>query len=46
MDPAVVERVVTEVDGDLRSGTWDQRYGHLRDLDALDVGVRIVVAHP
>lgn len=46
MDPAVVERVVTEVDRDLRSGTWDQRYGHLRDLDALDVGVRLVVAHP
>lgn len=29
---------------DLRSGEWDRRNGHLRDLDALDVGYRIVVA--
>ena len=29
---------------DLRSGEWDRRYGHLRDLDELDVGYRLVVA--
>jgi hypothetical protein len=46
MDPAVVERVVAEVDQDLRAGTWDRRHGHLRDLDELDVGMRLVVAHP
>jgi len=46
MDPAVVERVVAEVDQDLREGTWDRRHGHLRDLDELDVGMRLVVAHP
>jgi SAM-dependent methyltransferase len=46
LDPDVVKRVVAEVDGDLRSGTWDQRYGYVRHLDELDVGMRIVVAHP
>jgi SAM-dependent methyltransferase len=46
MDPAVVKRVVAEVDRDLRNGTWDRRHGHLRNLDELDVGMRLVVAHP
>jgi SAM-dependent methyltransferase len=46
MDPAVVARVVAEVDRDLTDGTWDRRYGHLRRLDELDVGMRLVVAHP
>lgn len=46
MDPAVIERTVAEVDRDLRSGCWDDRYGHLRQLDELDVGMRLVVGHP
>jgi SAM-dependent methyltransferase len=29
---------------DLRSGRWDERFGHLRRLDELDVGYRLVVA--
>ena len=28
---------------DLDSGAWEQRYGHLRKLDELDVGLRLVV---
>ncbi|HYG11982.1 MAG TPA: class I SAM-dependent methyltransferase [Pyrinomonadaceae bacterium] len=40
----VVDRVVAEVSRDLASGLWDSRYGHLRNLDALDVGLRLVVA--
>jgi hypothetical protein len=28
----------------LNSGRWDERYGHLRKLDALDVGLRLIVA--
>jgi hypothetical protein len=43
MDPAVVKRVAAEVGTDLTNGTWDQRYGHLSDLDELDVGMRLVV---
>ena len=44
MPADVVERVVSEISRDLASGLWDDRYGHLRDLDALDVGLRLVVA--
>jgi SAM-dependent methyltransferase len=40
----VIDRVVAEVSRDLASGLWDDRYGHLRSLDALDVGLRLVVA--
>jgi ubiquinone/menaquinone biosynthesis C-methylase UbiE len=29
---------------DLESGEWDQRYGHLREMRELDVGLRLVVA--
>ncbi|MEM7326251.1 MAG: class I SAM-dependent methyltransferase [Actinomycetota bacterium] len=32
------------LDADLRSGAWDERYGHLRELETLDVGYRLVVA--
>jgi len=29
---------------DLASGSWDERYGHLRGLEELDVGLRIVIS--
>lgn len=44
MPTNVVDRVVSEVSRDLASGLWDDRYGHLRSLDAFDVGLRLVVA--
>ena len=44
MTPAAVERVVAEVSRDLESGVWDQRHGHLRQLEAFDSGLRLVVA--
>jgi SAM-dependent methyltransferase len=44
MPTNVVDRVVAEVSRDLASGRWDERNGHLRKLDALDVGLRLVVA--
>jgi SAM-dependent methyltransferase len=44
MPTDVVDRVVSNVSRDLASGLWDERYGYLRDLDALDVGLRLVVA--
>ena len=46
MDTAVVERVVAAVEGDLQSGVWDTRHGHLRGLDAYDAGLRLVVNTP
>lgn len=44
MSTNVVARVVSDVSRDLASGLWDDRYGHLRSLAALDVGLRLVVA--
>lgn len=35
----------SRLEADLQSGDWDRRYGHLRDLPALDVGYRLVIAH-
>jgi SAM-dependent methyltransferase len=46
MKAEVVERVVTAVGDDLRSGAWDGRHGHLRSLPELDVGLRVVVGVP
>jgi hypothetical protein len=36
--------VVEAVGRDLRDGTWDARYGHLRELEEYDVGYRLIVA--
>jgi SAM-dependent methyltransferase len=46
MPTQVVDRVVAEVSRDLASGRWDDRHGYLRSLDALDVGLRLIVATP
>ena len=42
----VVARVVSEVSRDLASGLWDSRYGYLRNLNELDVGLRLIIATP
>jgi SAM-dependent methyltransferase len=44
MQPGVVDRCVAAVGRDLASGAWDERHGHLRELDAYDAGLRLVVA--
>ena len=31
--------------GDLTSGAWRDKYGHLLDLDELDLGYRVIVSH-
>lgn len=46
MDQADAARIADSVARDLRSGAWDERNGHLRDLDELDVGMRLVIARP
>ncbi len=46
MPEDVVERVVSAVERDLRTGDWERRHGHLRQLDRLDVGLRLVVGRP
>ncbi len=44
MSPSVVERVVNAVSDDLRTGRWDARNGHLRNLAEFDAGLRLVVS--
>jgi SAM-dependent methyltransferase len=46
MDPEVIARVVAAVQRDLDSGTWDERNGHLRELDEFDAGLRLIVNRP
>jgi SAM-dependent methyltransferase len=46
MDAAVIQRVVSAVERDLASGAWDQRYGYLRELDAFDAGLRLIINTP
>jgi SAM-dependent methyltransferase len=43
MPAGVVRRVVADVKRDLESGVWEKRHGHLRELDQLDVGLRLIV---
>lgn len=43
---AEVQRVVTALSRDLADGTWDARHGRLRQLDAYDAGLRLVVNWP
>lgn len=40
----VVDRVVSDVRRDLEDGSWERRYGYLRSLSSLDVGLRLIVA--
>src|SRR4051812_35572854 len=46
LDDAVERRCVDAVRADLASGAWDARHGHLRELDAYDVGLRLIVGTP
>jgi SAM-dependent methyltransferase len=43
IDQAAVKRGLCRLEADLASGAWAARYGHLRDLDELDTGLRLVV---
>jgi SAM-dependent methyltransferase len=42
IDPAEVERDLAALRADLESGAWDERYGELRQLPELDVGLRLL----
>jgi SAM-dependent methyltransferase len=46
MGPEVVDRVLTALERDLRSGEWDRRHGHLRRLEDYDVGLRLIINTP
>lgn len=44
LSPSDAERGTQRLRDDLRSGAWDARFGHLRELPELDLGYRLVVA--
>lgn len=39
-----VEEGVARLQSDLESGAWEARFGHLRGVDEIDCGYRLVVA--
>lgn len=39
-----VERGLQRLQDDLDSGAWEQRYGHLRELEAMDLGYKLIIA--
>jgi len=43
LEQAEVDDGLTRLAADLASGAWDRRYGHLRTLDELDCGHRLIV---
>ena len=44
--PDVRARATAALERDLAAGEWDRRHGHLRSLDRLDAGQRLLVHHP
>jgi hypothetical protein len=38
------EAGMARLSGDLASGEWRRKYGHLLELDELDLGYRVIVA--
>lgn len=42
MDAAQERKAITKLGADLKSGAWDERHGHLREREKLDVGLRLV----
>jgi hypothetical protein len=40
------EAGLARLSGDLVSGEWHRKYGHLLELDELDLGYRVIVAGP
>ena len=44
LDGDVMARGVANLEADLKSGVWESRFGHLRSIDALDAGYRLLVA--
>jgi hypothetical protein len=44
LPPDVLARGSARLAADLQSGEWDRRHGHLRQLEQLDVGHRLITA--
>lgn len=46
LDEGVEERIVARLGADLESGLWDERHGHLREMDSFEGSLRLVVSEP
>jgi SAM-dependent methyltransferase len=44
--PEAEERIVTRLARDLESGLWDERYRYLREMDAFEGSLRLIVSEP
>jgi SAM-dependent methyltransferase len=44
LDQDLVQERMNRLAGDLDSGAWDERYGHLRTTPEMDLGYRLVIA--
>jgi SAM-dependent methyltransferase len=43
LDPAIVERNIARLAAEIDDGTWDEKYGHLRALESIDLGYRLII---
>ena len=43
LDPEVRDAGRARLAADLADGTWEERHGHLRELEEIDGGLRLVV---
>jgi hypothetical protein len=46
LPPEMEERIVGRLHADLESGAWDAEHGPLRELEAFDGALRLVVSEP
>jgi hypothetical protein len=42
LDQETVVRGITRLQSDLETGAWDRHFGHLRSLDTIDAGYRLL----
>lgn len=45
LDQRAVAHGIERLEADLKSGAWERQFGHLRRLDALDAGYRLLATH-
>lgn len=46
LDEGVEEGIVERLAADLESGLWDERHGHLREMESFEGSLRLVVSEP
>jgi SAM-dependent methyltransferase len=46
LDAGVEDRFVAQLAADLASGTWDKKYGHLREQETIKCQLRLIVSRP